>query len=160
MASAAGFTLAMLALIAGADWLAKGSVRPAERLRIAALVIGLTVVAFGTSLPEIVTCVLAAIRGQRDLAVGNVIGRNLVNILCVPGITSATSAGRLPLSATAIQTAAVVAVAESLVARLATKSALSIGARSTFSRSLSTASIPGPERQPTPQCWNCVTRRE
>lgn len=69
---------------------------------ISEITVGITVVAFGTSLPEIVTCVLAAIRGHRDLAVGSVIGSNLFNILCVVGVTSTTSAGGLPLSATAI----------------------------------------------------------
>jgi len=74
----------------------------AVRLGFSELTIGLTVVAFGTSLPEIVTCVIAAVRGHRDIAVGNAIGSNLFNILCVLGISSVAAAGGLPLSATAI----------------------------------------------------------
>ena len=53
--------------------------------------IGLTVVAIGTSLPEVATSVLAAIRGQRDLAVGNAIGSNLFNLLAVLGVTAIIS---------------------------------------------------------------------
>lgn len=89
-------------LTAGGNLFVEAARSLAFRIGMSELTIGVTVVAFGTSLPEIVTCVLAAIRGHRDLAVGNVIGSNLFNILCVLGITSTTSAGSLPLSATAI----------------------------------------------------------
>ncbi|MBL6707562.1 MAG: calcium/sodium antiporter [Planctomycetaceae bacterium] len=101
--------LSVLQVIAGLYLLAEGGHLFVEAARSLALrfgmselTIGVTVVAFGTSLPEIVTCVLAAIRGHRDLAVGNVIGSNIFNILCVLGLTSATSAGGLPLSTTAV----------------------------------------------------------
>lgn len=81
--------LAMLVL--GADWFVTAAVSTARVLGVSELVIGLTVVALGTSLPELVTSVLAALRGHRDLAVGNVIGSNLFNILVVLGITATVS---------------------------------------------------------------------
>src|SRR5690606_14619506 len=65
--------------------------------------IGLTIVAIGTSLPEIVTSVIASIRGQRDIAVGNVVGSNLFNILCVLGLTGVISPAGIPISIEAMQ---------------------------------------------------------
>lgn len=78
---AAGLAL----LYAGSQMLVAGAVAVAHHLGISELVIGLTVVAIGTSLPEVATSVMATIRGQRDLAVGNVIGSNLFNLLGVLG---------------------------------------------------------------------------
>ncbi len=83
--------LGLLGLAVGARWLVDGAVVAAERAGVSELVIGLTVVAIGTSLPEIATSLLAAFRGQRDLAVGNVVGSNLFNLLCVLGLTAAVS---------------------------------------------------------------------
>jgi cation:H+ antiporter len=60
----------------------------AQYLGVSELVIGLTIVAAGTSLPEVVTSVIAAIRGERDIAVGNVVGSNIFNILAVLGVAS------------------------------------------------------------------------
>ena len=74
-------------LVLGARWLVEGAVAFAIYLGVSKLVIGLTIVAVGTSLPEIATSVIAAIRGERDMAVGNVIGSNIFNILGVLGIT-------------------------------------------------------------------------
>ena len=68
-------------LIKGADLLVSGASSIAGRLGIPALVIGLTVVSFGTSLPEIATSVMASLKGERDIAVGNVVGSNLFNLL-------------------------------------------------------------------------------
>jgi cation:H+ antiporter len=65
----------------------------AQMLGISQLVIGLTIVAAGTSLPELATSVVAAYRGQRDIAVGNVVGSNLFNILCVLGLSAVVSGG-------------------------------------------------------------------
>ncbi len=75
-------------LILGADWFVQGAVRVAVSLGVSELVIGLTVVAFGTSLPEIVTSLMAAVRGERDMAVGNVIGSNIFNILGCLGLSA------------------------------------------------------------------------
>ena len=78
-------------LVVGAQSLVTAATDVARALDISELVIGLTVVAVGTSLPEIATSVVAAARGQRDMAVGNAIGSNLFNILAVLGITGVVS---------------------------------------------------------------------
>ena len=78
-------------LVVGAQSLVTAASDIARALDISELVIGLTVVAVGTSLPEIATSVVAAARGQRDMAVGNAIGSNLFNILAVLGITGVVS---------------------------------------------------------------------
>ena len=77
------------ALVFGARMIVAGAVDIAETLGVSKRIIGLTVVAFGTSLPEVATCVVAARRGQPDIAVGNVIGSNIFNILAVVGLASA-----------------------------------------------------------------------
>ncbi len=88
-------------LIIGADWLVDGAVVFAEALGVSQLVIGLTVVAVGTSLPEVAISVIASLRGERDIAVGNVVGSNLFNILAVLGMTALVSKDGIavPLSA-------------------------------------------------------------
>jgi cation:H+ antiporter len=75
-------------LVLGASWFNESAVAIATRLGVSELVIGLTIVAAGTSLPELATSILAAIRGERDIAVGNVVGSNLFNLLGVLGISS------------------------------------------------------------------------
>jgi cation:H+ antiporter len=75
-------------LLLGAEWLVDGAVAFALWLGASRLVVGLTVVAIGTSLPELATSVVASLRGQRDIAVGNAIGSNIMNILSVLGLTS------------------------------------------------------------------------
>jgi cation:H+ antiporter len=75
----------------------------ATELGVSDLVIGLTVVAIGTSLPEVATSVLAAVRGQRDLAVGNAIGSNLFNLLAVLGVTAVVSPNAIVVAASAVQ---------------------------------------------------------
>lgn len=75
-------------LVVGARWLVSGAVAAARWLGVSELIIGLTVIAVGTSLPEIATSVIASLRGERDIAVGNVVGSNLFNILLVLGLTT------------------------------------------------------------------------
>lgn len=75
-------------LIKGADWLVDGASNVAHRFGVSHLVIGLTIVSFGTSLPEIVVTVVAVSAGSTDLAVGNVLGSNIANILLVLGVTA------------------------------------------------------------------------
>lgn len=70
----------------GADWLVKGSSKLALSLNIRPIIIGLTVVAFGTSAPELVVSVFAAVEGQPEMALGNVVGSNMANIALVLGI--------------------------------------------------------------------------
>jgi cation:H+ antiporter len=76
-------------LVLGANWLVTGASGMARILGISELVIGLTVVAVGTSLPELATSIAATLRGERDLAIGNVIGSNLFNLLLVLGVGAA-----------------------------------------------------------------------
>ena len=75
-----------LMLVFGAKFFVAGAVRLAELLRVSDAVIGLTVVALGTSLPELATGIAAARRGECDIAIGNVVGSNLFNVLCILGI--------------------------------------------------------------------------
>ncbi|NTW28318.1 MAG: calcium/sodium antiporter [Coriobacteriia bacterium] len=78
----------LAALLLGANMLLKGAVFIAETLGISQVVIGLTIVAIGTSLPELATSVTSAIRGEADVAFGNVIGSNILNILAVLGVAA------------------------------------------------------------------------
>ncbi len=82
------FLLGFLLLIGGAEWLVKGASRLAATSGVSPLVIGLTVVAFGTSAPELAVSMYAAYSGQADIAVGNVVGSNICNILLILGIAS------------------------------------------------------------------------
>ncbi len=85
------FASGMTMLVLGSHWLVESAVTIATFFGASPLIIGLTVIAFGTSLPELATSVMASFRGERDLAVGNVIGSNIFNILVVLGLTSAVS---------------------------------------------------------------------
>jgi cation:H+ antiporter len=78
-------------LALGSRWLVESATVFAEALGVSPFIIGLTIVAAGTSLPEVATSVLASIRGERDIAVGNVVGSNLFNLMAVLGISSAIS---------------------------------------------------------------------
>ena len=75
-------------LVLGSQWMIEGARAIALLLGISELVIGLTIVAAGTSLPELATSVIASLRGERDIAVGNVVGSNIFNILGVLGLSS------------------------------------------------------------------------
>jgi len=77
----------IVALVAGAKITVVSAVDIARSLNISERIIGLTVIAFGTSLPELVTCIVAAIKKHSDLVIGNIIGSNIFNILFVLGIT-------------------------------------------------------------------------
>lgn len=91
--------LGLLAL--GARWMVSGAVDVSRSLGISELVIGLTVVAVGTSLPEMATSLTATVRGQRDIAVGNVVGSNLFNILGVLGVACLIAPGGVLVSPSA-----------------------------------------------------------
>jgi cation:H+ antiporter len=75
----------LVLLVLGSRWLVDGAADIAAALGVSELVIGLTIVAAGTSLPEIATSITATLRGQRDIAVGNVVGSNIFNLLLVLG---------------------------------------------------------------------------
>lgn len=83
--------LGVALLVAGATLLVEGAVNIATTLGVSSLVVGLTVVAVGTSLPELATSIIAVRRGERDLAVGNVVGSNIFNIGVVLGLTALIS---------------------------------------------------------------------
>lgn len=81
----------LVLLVLGSNWLVEAAVAFAKHLGISELVVGLTVVAVGTSLPELATSIMAAIKGERDIAVGNVVGSNIFNILAVLGISASVA---------------------------------------------------------------------
>lgn len=85
-------------LVLGSDWLVKSSVAFARALGVSDLIIGLTIIAAGTSLPEVATSVLAALRGERDIAVGNAIGSSTFNILGCLGASGLVSSGGLTIA--------------------------------------------------------------
>lgn len=93
----------LVLLVLGSNWLVDGAVFIAQSLGVSELVIGLTIVAAGTSLPEVATSVIASIRGQRDIAVGNVVGSNIFNILCVLGLASLVSPESINVAASALR---------------------------------------------------------
>lgn len=80
----AGFAL----LVKGADWFVSGASGLARRLGVSPLIIGLTIVAFGTSAPELAVSVTAALDGANEIAVGNVVGSNIFNLLVVAGVSA------------------------------------------------------------------------
>ena len=74
-----------------------GAVALAKSLGVSDLIIGLTVIAIGTSLPEIAASAVATVRGERDIAVGNVVGSNLNNVLLVLGLSAVLAPGGIPV---------------------------------------------------------------
>lgn len=78
----------LLMLAFGSDWLVESAVLFAQWAGLSEVVIGLTIIAIGTSLPEVVTSVVASLRGERDMAVGNIVGSNLFNLLGVLGLAA------------------------------------------------------------------------
>jgi cation:H+ antiporter len=90
-------------LIGGSQLLVGSATDIAEHFGVSDLVIGLTVVAIGTSLPELATSFLAAFRGQRDIAVGNVVGSNLFNLMCVLGLTGLVAPDPVPVADSSLQ---------------------------------------------------------
>lgn len=88
----------LLMLVVGARWLVNGAVMVARALGVSELVIGLTIIAAGTSLPEVATSIIAALRGERDIAVGNVVGSNIFNILSILGLASIVTPGGLSVA--------------------------------------------------------------
>jgi len=83
----------LVMLVAGSDWFIQAVVELARRMGMSELVIGLTIVAAGTSMPEVATSVVAALKGERDIAVGNAVGSNIFNILSVLGFTAVFAPG-------------------------------------------------------------------
>jgi cation:H+ antiporter len=88
----------LVLLVFGSRWLVAAAVAIAQAAGVSELVIGLTVVAAGTSLPEVAASIGAAIKGQRDIAVGNVVGSNVFNLLGVLGLSAAVAPAALPVA--------------------------------------------------------------
>ena len=77
-----------VALILGANWLVNGATSIGVKAKLSPLIIGLTIVAFGTSLPEMIVNIFACIKGSPELAIGNIIGSNTMNILLILGVSA------------------------------------------------------------------------
>jgi cation:H+ antiporter len=90
-------------LVLGARWLVDAATSIAVALGVGELVIGLTIVAVGTSLPEVATSVVAALKGESDIAVGNAVGSNIYNLLGVLGIAGMIAPDGIPISAQALR---------------------------------------------------------
>jgi cation:H+ antiporter len=101
----------LVLLVLGSRWLVDSAITIARSLGVSELLIGLTIVAAGTSLPELATSVVATIRGERDIAVGNVLGSNIFNILAVLGLSAIVSPGGINVSESILQFDAPVAIA-------------------------------------------------
>lgn len=94
------FAIGIILLMKGADWLVDGSSSLAKKLGVPTIVIGLTVVAFGTSMPELVVNIISAIKHNGDIAFGNIVGSNIANIFLILGISAIISEIRVQKSTT------------------------------------------------------------
>jgi cation:H+ antiporter len=92
----------LVMLVIGSRWLVDGAVQFARLLGVDELVIGLTIIAAGTSLPEVAASIIASVKGERDIAVGNVVGSNIFNILSVLGLSSIVSPNGIPVAPAAL----------------------------------------------------------
>ena len=107
--------LGLAGLIAGANFLVESSVFFARRLGVSEVTIGITIVAIGTSLPELATSALAAMRGESGIAVGNIVGSNIFNALGVVGASAAARPLGVPVSLLAFELPVMIAVSALLV---------------------------------------------
>ena len=94
------FFVGIAFLLKGADFLVDGASSLAKRAGVSTLVIGLTIVAFGTSMPELVVNVLAALAGNSEIAFGNIVGSNIANILLILGVTASITSLKVQRSTT------------------------------------------------------------
>ncbi len=88
----------LVMLVVGSQWLVDGAVEIAKYFGLSELVIGLTIVAAGTSLPELATSVMASLKGERDIAIGNIVGSNIFNIGAVLGLSGMIAPDGLPVA--------------------------------------------------------------
>ena len=93
----------LVGLVLGSKWLVSSAVAIAQAFGVSELVIGLTIVAAGTSMPEVATSIVAAVKGERDIAVGNVVGSNIFNLLCVLGLSSLVAPAGITVSEAALR---------------------------------------------------------
>jgi cation:H+ antiporter len=97
---AALIAVGLVLLVLGSGWVVDGAQGIAARMGVSELIIGVTIVAAGTSLPELTTSLVATLRGQRDIAIGNVVGSNIFNILAILGIAATLTPAGLEATAT------------------------------------------------------------
>ncbi|MEW5734478.1 MAG: calcium/sodium antiporter [Thermodesulfobacteriota bacterium] len=102
-------------LVLGAHFMVTGAVAMASALGMSELVVGLTMVALGTSLPELAASVAASVKGHSEIAVGNVVGSNLFNLLMVLGLSAAAAPGGMPVSPDALHTDLTVMAASAFI---------------------------------------------
>jgi cation:H+ antiporter len=84
-------SIGLVALLIGAEWLVNGSIGVAQTLGVSEIVIGITIVAFGTSLPELAVSLMSALKGEYGLAIGSIVGSNIFNLLAVIGVAATIS---------------------------------------------------------------------
>ncbi|MGE0220242.1 calcium/sodium antiporter [Mycolicibacterium sp.] len=105
----------IVVIVVGADWLVDGAVGLARQFGVSDVLIGLTVVAIGTSAPELVTTLISTLRGDRDIAIGNLIGSSIYNILLILGVTSLVPAAGMALPPSLVRIDIPIMVAVALV---------------------------------------------
>lgn len=113
MIIAASILGGLIVLTLGAEFLVRGAVRLAERFGVSPLLIGLTVVGFGTSTPELVTSIRGALAGSPGIAVGNIVGSNIFNVLVILGLAAIIAP--LAVRATALRRDGVMVIATTLL---------------------------------------------
>ena len=91
------FLAGLVLIVAGGSWLVQGAVELARAIGMSEAVIGLTIIAIGTSMPELVTSIIAAYKGASAVALGNVLGSNIFNLLLIGGVTAIIAPGSMPL---------------------------------------------------------------
>lgn len=108
-----GIIIGFVLLVQGSQWLVNGAIAIAQFFGLSELIIGLTIIAIGTSLPEVATVIMASLRGNHELVVGNAVGSNLFNILLVLGLSSliAPTGISVPSAALAFDIPIMIAVA-------------------------------------------------
>ncbi|MDE7126963.1 MAG: calcium/sodium antiporter [Bacteroidales bacterium] len=90
--------ISLAAVIAGADWLIDGAVTTARRLHVSDFVVGAVIIGMGTSMPELIVSMIGAAEGNTDVAIGNVVGSNIFNVLAIFGLTSLIMPMAIPKS--------------------------------------------------------------
>ena len=91
------FLAGLVVVIAGAELIVRGGSRVGALLGVSPMVLGLTVVAVGTSAPELATTIMATLKNERDIAIGNLIGSSTYNILFILGVTCLATPSRVPV---------------------------------------------------------------
>jgi cation:H+ antiporter len=104
-----------VALYFGAEWLVKGATSMALRLGLPPLLVGLTVVAYGTSSPEMVVSVIASLNGEGDLSIGNIVGSNILNIALILGLTALITPLKIEFQLLKFDTVVMIAVSLLLI---------------------------------------------